>query len=150
MMRFGNSRWLQITIATTWMSVVAIVWPHIKPSPQFGRVVGRGIGFAWPYSIIYVLLVYLIFFVIIVWAGAAVYLLVLARLKPQCLSRALWTSVLAVGIVQACDLMWFAGRDLSPITRWLSWWLPYTAALVLCIEVARRSTSATTSRPDYR
>ena len=146
MVRLGDSRWLEIVIATTWIGLVAILWPRIKPSPQFERIVGWGIGFAWPYSTVYVLFVYLIFFVALVWAGVAVYLLVLARFKPQYLIRALWMSLLTVGIVQAIDLIWFAGRDLSPITRWLSSWLPYVTALVLCMEVARRSTSNTTGQ----
>ena len=146
-MRLGDSRWLEIVIATTWIGVVAILWPHIKPSPQFERIVGWGISFAWPYSIVYVLFVYLVFFFVIVWAGVAVYLLVLARFKPQYLIRALWMSLLTVGIVQASDLIWFAGHDLSPITRWLSFWLPHVAALVLCMEVARRSTANTTGQP---
>jgi hypothetical protein len=147
MVRLRDSRWLEIVIATTWIGVVAILWPNIKPSPQFGRIVGWGIGFAWPYSIGYVLFVYLVFFVVVVWAGVAVYLLVLARLKPQYLIRALWMSLLTVGVVQASGLIWFEGRSLSPITRWLVW-LPYVAAMVLCMEVARRSTSNTTGQPD--
>jgi hypothetical protein len=149
MLRPRNSRWYEIVIATTWIGLVATVWPHIKPSPQFGRMVGWGTSFAWPYSIVYVLSVYLILFVMVVWAGVAVYLLVLNRLKPRYLVRALWMSLLTVGIVQASDLAWFAGRSLSPITRWLLW-LPYVAALVVCMEVARRSTSNTTSQPDCR
>lgn len=149
-MRFGNSRWLEIVIAATWVSVVAFLWRYIKPSSQFGHIVGWGIRFSWPYSIIYVLLVYLVLFAVIVWAGVAVYLLVLARLKRQNLIRALWMSFLTVGIVQANDLVWLAGRDLSPITRWLSWGLPYVAALVLCMEVATRSTSSTTGQSDCR
>jgi hypothetical protein len=149
MVRLRDSRWLEIVIATTWIGVVAILWPHIKPSPQFERIVAWGIGFAWPYSIAYVLLVYLILFAVIVWAGVAVYLAVLARLEPQYFVRALWMSLLTVGIVQAGGLMWFAGRDLSPITRWLLW-LPYAAALVLCMEIARRSAYNTTGQPDSR
>lgn len=144
-----DARWFEIVIATTWIGIVAILWPHVKPSPQFGRIVGWGIGFAWPYSIGYVIFVYLISFAVVVWAGAAVYLLVLARLKPQYLIRALWMSFLTVGIVQASDLIWFAGRSLSPITKWLLW-LRYVAALVLCMEVARRSISNTPSQPDCR
>ena len=150
MVRLRDSRWLEIVIATTWIGVAALLWPHIKPSPQFGRIVGWGISFAWPYSIVYVLFVYLIFFVVIVWAGVAVYLLLLARFKTQYLIRALWMSLLTVGIVQASDLIWFAGRNLSPITRWLLW-LPHVAALVLCMEVARPSTTSnTTGLPDCR
>jgi uncharacterized membrane protein (DUF485 family) len=150
MVRLRDSQWLEIVIATTWIGVVAILWRHIKPSPQFGRIVRWGISFAWPYSIVYVLFVYLIFFVVIVWTGVAVYLLVLARFKPQYLIRALWMSLLTVGIVQASDLIWFAGRNLSPITRWLLW-LAHVAALGLCMEVARRSTTSnTTGLPDCR
>jgi len=149
MVRLGDSRRLQIVIAATWIGVVAILWPHIKPSPQFGFIVGWGTRFEWPYSIVYVLLVYLISFVVIVWAGVAVYLSVLGRLKSQCLIRAFWMSLLTVGIVQAIGI-WFAGRNLSPITRWL-FWLPYLAALLLCMEIARRrvDTMVSTS-PDKR
>jgi hypothetical protein len=140
MVRLRDSRWLEIAIATAWIGVVAILWPHIKPSQQFGSIVGWGVSFAWPYSIAYVLFVYLITFILIVWAGVAVYLLVVARFKPQYLIRALWMSLASVGIVQASNLTWFAGRNLTPITRWLLW-LPYIAALVLCMEVSRRSSS---------
>jgi hypothetical protein len=149
MERLRDSRWYEIVIATIWIGVVATLWPRIKPSPQFGHIVGWGIGFAWPYSIVYVLFVYLVFFVLVVWAGAAVYLLVLGRLKLQYLIRALWMSLLTVGIVQVADLTWFAGRNHSSITRW-SLWLSYVAALVVCMAVARRSTSNTTSQPDCR
>jgi hypothetical protein len=101
MVRLRDSRWIEIVIATIWIVVVAIFWRHIKPSPQFGRIVGWGISFAWPYSIAYVLLVYLIAAVVIVWAGVAVYLLVLDRFRPRCLIRAVWVSFVTVGIVQA-------------------------------------------------
>jgi hypothetical protein len=149
MVRMRDSRWYEIVIATTWIGVVAALWPHIKPSPQFGRIVGWGISFAWPYSIVYVLFVYLTFFVVVVWAGVAVYLLVLDRVKPRYLIRALWISLLTVGIVQASDLAWSAGRSLSPITRWILW-LRYVVALVVCMEVARRSASNVTSQPECR
>ena len=146
MVRLRDSRWYEIVIATTWIGVVATLWPHIKPSPQFGRVVGWGTSFAWPYSIAYVLFVYLVSFVMVVWSGVVAYLLVLGSLKPQYLIRALWMSLLTVGIVQVSDLTWFAGRSHSPITRWLLW-LAYVVALIVCMEGARRSTSNLTSQP---
>ena len=149
MARLRDSRWIEILIATIWIVVVAISWPHIKPSPQFGRIVGWGISFAWPYSIAYVLLVYLIAAVVIVWAGVAVYLLLLDRFRPRYLIRAVWMSFVTVGIVQAGDLIWFAGRSVSPIMRWLLW-LPYVAASVLCMEAAKQSTSYTTGQHDCR
>jgi hypothetical protein len=137
MTRLSDSRWLEVVFATIWVSAISIFWPAVKPSPEFGLIVGWGIRFEWPYSIAYVLFLYLISFVVIVWAGLAVYLAVFGNTKVGDLVRGLWMALLTVGIVQTIMIN-FAGRNLS----WSARWLPYIAALVACIEVARRTVSS--------
>ena len=141
MTRLSDFRLLEVVFATSWIGAVSILWPAIKPSSQFGFIVGWGIRFGWPYSIAYVLFVYLVSFVVIVWAGLAVYLAVFGNPKARYLVRGLWTAVLTVGIVQTIMIN-FAGRNLS----WISQWLPYVAALVVCMEVARRTASVRTPK----
>jgi hypothetical protein len=135
-MRLGDSRWLEVIFATIWIVAVSVLWSAIKPSPKFGLIVGWGVRFGWPYSIAYVLLVYLISFVVIVWAGLAVYLVVFGNPNARQLVRGLWMALLTVGIIQTIMIN-FAGRNLS----WTIRWLPYLAALVLCIELVPRMVS---------
>jgi hypothetical protein len=71
----------------------------------------------------YVILVYLITFAVIVWAGPSIYLTMLGSLKPRCFVRGLWVGLLAVAVVQAI-LINFAGRHLSPTAQRLEGWCP--------------------------
>ena len=89
MTRLGDYRWLEVPFATIWIIAVSVLWSAIKPSPMFGLIVGWGVRFGWPYSIAYVLLVYLVSFVVIVWAGLAVYLVVFGN-QPKRWSPCAW------------------------------------------------------------
>ena len=140
--RLGDSRWLEVSFATTWIVAISVLWSAIKPSLEFGLIVGWGVRFGWPFSIAYVLFVYLISFVMIVWTGLAVYLVAFGNPNGRQLIRGLWMALLTVGIIQAIMIN-FAGRNLSYTTRWL----PYLGALVLCIELVRRMVSK--SPPEY-
>jgi hypothetical protein len=142
--RLGDYRWLEVPFATIWIIAVSVLWSAIKPSPMFGLIVGWGVRFGWPYSIAYVLLVYLVSFVVIVWAGLAAYLVVFGNPNVRQLVRGLCMALLTVGIIQTIMIN-FAGRNLSWTTRWV----PYLAALVLCIELVRQTVAKDPRKSEY-
>jgi hypothetical protein len=135
---FLHFHWLEMPFAIFWVGALSAYWIHIKMNVRFQSLLGSGLALDFPFSVIYVFVIYVTAIAAIVLVGLVAYLSIFGELRPRSFLRGAGIILFGVAFSNAAGLLL---RDLPlPTTfSYFTTWSPLFFALWLSMWVSRPS-----------
>ena len=134
----ARAEWFAVAYALLWTLFVSAIWGRFMRDPRFQSVVGLGMEWSWPQSLLYFVAVFTAATILTLWVGLSLYLALTHRFERRRLLRGMAVaSVLDLAI--NAGGVFFAGRHRLSI--YLISWLPLFFALLISMFLGRGTTS---------
>ena len=127
--------WFAIGFAIAWIVGLSAMWSYIMMDPRFQFLIGIGVGWDWPQSLLYVAGVFTAATTLSLWLGLGLYVTITRRYERRRFFFGMSISLFLDMVAISVGLLVVATR--RPVSIYLLSWLPLFIALLLSIFVAR-------------
>jgi hypothetical protein len=131
----ARAEWFVVFFAAAWTLLVASLWARLMTHSKFQSLVGLGVGWNWPYSLLYYVAVFTTATVLTLWMGLTLYLVITRRFDSRSLLHGMAVASILDVATNAASLF-FAGRYRVGI--YLIAWMPLFLTLLISIYVGRK------------